>query len=95
MKDNIGSSSSFGGDKSVICQIWFILSHGAYKCRNKFNYAFVPWQQGGNTSNYSRECRPRGGQCFRRNYGRGGGRGFNDNFPRWEVFKVTLLVSLH
>lgn len=52
-----GSVSPFG-DKNVVCQICFIPGHVAYKCRNRFNYDFVPRQGRGNIGGF----RPRGGQ---------------------------------
>ncbi|KAK9200689.1 hypothetical protein WN944_015887 [Citrus x changshan-huyou] len=42
-----GMDNGKGGynvDKEVICQICFILGHGAYKCRNIFNQNFIPRQ---------------------------------------------------
>ena len=40
---NLGfNSSSNGNHVSIICQICFILGHGAHKCKNRFNPAFVP-----------------------------------------------------
>lgn len=82
MAGNGGYANSFGGDKNVICQICFILGHGAYKCKNRFNHTFVPKQGKGN----ARGFKPRGGQFFGGNFGRRGlGRGlnggFNGNFP--------------
>lgn len=42
MPDNGNYGSHFGGNKNIICQICYILGHGAHKCRNMFNHAFVP-----------------------------------------------------
>ena len=83
MLDNRGSRNSFGGDKNVICQICFIPRQNAYKCINRFNHAFIPWQGRGNPGCF----RPRGGQFFGGNYGRGFGRGFNGGFSRLEPYQ--------
>lgn len=77
MLDNGNFGSNFGGDKNIVCQICYIPGHGAYKCKNIFNHAFVPKQRRGNQGGY----RPKRGYGFGANYGRGGGRGFNGGFP--------------
>ena len=83
MPGNGNFGSNFGGDKTIVCQICYIPGHGAYKCKNRFNHAFVPKQGRGNQEGY----RPRGGYGFGRNYRRGGGKGFNGGFPRGGNFQ--------
>lgn len=42
MSNSCFSSSSNGNHDSIIRQICFIPKHGAHKCKNRFNPAFVP-----------------------------------------------------
>lgn len=55
---NIRGFGSLFGDKNVVCQICLLPDHVAYKCRNMFNYGFIPRQRRGNLSGF----RPRDSQ---------------------------------
>ncbi|KAH9751439.1 reverse transcriptase Ty1/copia-type domain-containing protein [Citrus sinensis] len=82
---------STGPGKDVVCQIYYIPGHGAYKCKHRFNQGFIPRNKG-----FGGFRLRTGGQNYRgfpgnnQNYfGRGSGynssgfgSGFRPNFPR-------------
>ena len=40
------SNGVIGPGKDVVCQIYFIPGHGAYKCKYRFNQGFIPRNRG-------------------------------------------------
>ena len=83
-----GNSIGQSGDinSTITCQICFVLGHRANKCKNMYNYAFVPsWNQARGA--FNDKFRP-GQKNFGRGFGNVGGRffigaygrGFNSHF---------------
>lgn len=76
--NSMGQTCDF--NSTIICQICFIPGHGANKCRNRYNSAFVPSRNQARGA-FNGSFRP-GQRNFGRGFGNAGGRLFNGAYGR-------------
>lgn len=75
-----GMGQSGDGNSTIVCQICFVPGHGAHKCKNRYNSAFVPSRNQAR-GNFNGNFRA-GQRNFGRGFGNSGGRFFNGAYGR-------------